>query len=133
VVKWRLFRNITDPDAINVYLWHIARRRASGFVDSTKIGLEVFMPAARKLLAVMHRSGFDPSWPVPIDTNNDILGGAHRVACALALGIDVVATRGEKLAWAPSWDAPWFRQHGMPEREVEGLLTDYVALKGRTD
>ena len=56
------------------------------------------------------------------------MGGAHRVACALALGENVWATESERLAWAPSWDAAWFRQHCMPEGEVEGLIADYQRL-----
>src|SRR3990167_1011619 len=131
VVKWRLFCNITDPETINVYLWHIARRRASGFVDSTKDSLDVFLPAARGLLASMSSNGFDSAYPVPVDRNGDIMGGAHRVACALALGEPAWATRSERLAWAPSWDAAWFRQHGMPEGEVEGLIADYERLKSK--
>src|SRR3990167_6710831 len=131
IVKWRLFSNITDPETINVYLWHIARRRASGFVDSTKNGLEVFMPQARNLLASMAMDGYDPAYPVPVDSNNDILGGAHRTACALALGINVLIDRRDTAAWAPAWDAAWFRQHGMPEGELEGLIADYERLKSK--
>src|SRR3990167_6637352 len=131
ILKWRLFSNITDPETINVYLWHIARRRASGFVDSTKHGLEVFMPQACRLLASMAEDGFDPVYPIPVDANNDILGGAHRTACALALGINVLIGRRDTAAWAPAWDAAWFRQHGMPEGEVEKLIADYERLKSK--
>ena len=81
----------------------------------------------------MSSDGFDSAYPVPVDDNGDILGGAHRVACALALGEDVWATQSECLAWAPAWDAAWFRQHGMPEDAVEGLIADYEALKARKD
>jgi hypothetical protein len=77
--------------------------------------------------------GFDYNWAIPVDENGDILGGAHRTACALALGITVRCERMAERAWAPAWDAAWFRQHGMPDDYVEGLIKDYEALKGRTD
>lgn len=129
MVKWRLFRNITDPETINMYLWHIANRRNSGFVDSTKESLSVFLPAARSLLASMASNGFSSTAPVPVDANGDILGGAHRTACALALGLDVWCERRAEIAWAPAWDAAWFKQHGMPEEIVGELLTDFETLK----
>ena len=132
VVKWRLFRNITDPETIKTYLWHIARRRSSGFVDSDKNSLDVFLPQARALLASMANDGYDWSYPIPIDRNEDILGGAHRLACALALEIgDVAVEDQDRLAWAPAWDAAWFRQHGMSEQDVEGLIYDYERLKSK--
>lgn len=80
----------------------------------------------------MRARGFDAAYPVPIDPNNEILGGAHRTACALALGMDVIAQRRDTAAWAPAWDAAWFKRYGMPERQVEGLLVDYHTLKDAT-
>lgn len=129
IVKWRLFRNITDPETINLYLWHITRRRNSGYVDSNKFDLGAFIPAARQLLASMSTVGFEAASPVPVDVNGDILGGAHRTSCALALGIPVVCERRAEVAWAPAWDAAWFRQHGAPEEVVAGLLEDLEKLK----
>lgn len=78
----------------------------------------------------MGRDGFNPEHPVPVDENDDILGGAHRVACALALQIRVHCVRSDKLAWAPEWGSAWFKQMGMPPHKVEELLKDRGALAG---
>jgi hypothetical protein len=128
VVKWRLFRSPDDPETQNLYLWHIAHRRNSGFVDSTKDSISVFIPQAKALLASMATIGFDRNHAIPVDANGDILGGAHRTACALSLGINAIAERRAETAWAPAWDASWFKKHGMPEEIVGELLTDYHRL-----
>lgn len=130
IVKWHLFKHLKDPEAQNMYLWHIHHRRQSGFVDSNKDSLGVFIPQASALFASMALNGFDPAHPVPVDPNGNILGGAHRVACALALGVEAVCERRAELVWAPPWDAAWFRQHGMPEEVVGGLLADMDKLRG---
>src|SRR3990167_9578213 len=143
IVKWRLYSELGgssiegthNPDrygsARQFYLWHIAKRRESGFVDSNKRDAWHCLQEAQKLYWTMRVRGFDPAFPVPVDPNNDILGGAHRTACALALGIDVLIDRRDTAAWAPAWDAAWFRQHGMPEGEVEKLIADYERLKSK--
>lgn len=111
-----------------MYLWHIAHRRGSGYVDGNKSGLNEYLPAARSLLASMSANGFSSSAVIPVDPNGDILGGAHRTACALALDLDVTCETLPKFAWAPAWDAAWFRQHGMPDEIVNELLTDFRNL-----
>lgn len=78
----------------------------------------------------MATEGFDYHYPIPVDDRGDILGGAHRTACALALGLDVRCELSPSRAWAPAWDAAWFRQHGAPEDYVEGLIKDMEALRG---
>lgn len=103
-------------------------RRGSGFVDANKTGVEVYLPLTLSLLASMKANGFDPRFPVPIDPNGDILGGAHRTACALALGQDVAVQRHEQFAWAPAWDQHWFRRFGAPEDYIDGLLSDLKEL-----
>jgi hypothetical protein len=130
VVKWRLFSKPEDTEARKLYLWHIATRRGSGFVDANKKGVEVYLGAALELLSSMLERGFSPSFPIPVDPEGEILGGAHRTACALAIGIPVVIERRETPVWAPAWDASWFKRYGLPEEQVEALLNDYARLKG---
>jgi hypothetical protein len=130
-VKWRYFRHLLhggDDDAERVYLWHIAARRQSGYVDGQKGNLDAYLYGARALFASMHRHGFDPHFPVPLDQNKDLLGGAHRVACALALGIDVIVQHIPQLAWAPRWDREWFLAHGCPLDDLQRICVDWGKL-----
>lgn len=105
-------------------------RRGSGFVDGNKANVQVYLPAAYELYMSMREKGFDPRFPIPIDPQGEILGGAHRSACALALGIEAITQRRDTPVWAPAWNAAWFKHHGLPEAEVESLLNDYARLKG---
>lgn len=125
-----MFNDFDSKEAQKLYLWHIATRRNSGLVDSNKSTIDVFLPHARQLFDSMKEVGFQKLDAVPVDPNLDILDGSHRVACALALNEDVWVRPLNKLAWAPPWDAPWFRRYGISEEDVEGLLKDYMRLKG---
>jgi hypothetical protein len=134
-VKWRYFKHLLhggDPDSERVYLWHIAVRRESGYVDGQKGNLDAYLYGARALLASMRIYGFDQEFPVPLDPNSDLLGGAHRVACALALGIDVVVQHLPHMAWAPRWDRDWFLAHCCPEADMLRIDEDWKALNAVT-
>src|SRR5688572_21516981 len=119
-VKWRLFRHWlegSDEDSVRVYLWHIAARSGKRLqqglaTDAWKMTLDDYVVSAALLCRSMAYSGFDPSHAVPIDPDGELLGGAHRVACALALGLDVVPVeRRENRVWAPAWGIDWFRDN----------------------
>lgn len=79
----------------------------------------------------MAHRGFLPEGAVPVDPDGELLGGAHRVACALALGIEEIAIeRKENRAWAPPWDMQWFIDHGMGEEDLERLRQDWRFMSG---
>lgn len=130
-VKWRYFTGLLtggDNDAERVYLWHVGKRRASGYVDGQKGNLDAYLYGAQTLLASMRIYGFDWHFPVPLDPNGELLGGAHRVACALALNIDVAVERRTKLAWAPRWDRDWFLAHECPDADLLRIDEDWETL-----
>jgi hypothetical protein len=135
-VKWRLFRHLlvgNDLDAIRVYRWHIERRKASNAklnlgMDG-KAGTDQYVTDAAALLFSMENLGFLPEYAVPVDPNGDLLGGAHRVACALALEIwKVPVIMVAKLAFAPPWGEQWFIENGMEPEDLERLRQDWAAL-----
>jgi hypothetical protein len=136
-VKWRYFKHLiegNDPDSIRVYVWHIQKRSGARFkfgarTDQWKLSIDDYLRASSCLHLSMDLRGFDPSCAVPIDLDGELLNGSHRVACALALGIEHCAVRREKrYVFAPRWDFAWFRDHGMNEEDLSRLKADWEAL-----
>lgn len=130
-MKWRFFRHLIggdDHDSVRVYLWHIRTRRASGFVDGEKPTLDIFVPAAKALFGSMREAGFHEACAIPVDPRGDILGGAHRLACAIALGCDLFIEDRPEKAWAPAWGRDWFVEHGMGHNDLVHVGRDWEAM-----
>lgn len=126
-VKWRLFRHLEGGDdhaALDIYLWHIEQRilprlEAGLSTDQWKRSLDDYVKAATALHQNMVRQGFDARLPIPVDPAGELLGGAHRLACALSLGIKAVPIqRLHYAAWAPAWGETWFRARGLDEANI---------------
>jgi hypothetical protein len=137
-VKFRFFRHLiggNDPDSERVYRWHIDQRsghriREGIATDQWKLSLTDYVVAAKMLLESMRTFGFRPKAMVPVDPDGELLGGAHRVACALALGIkEIPILRETRKVWAPPWDWGWFVEKGMMFDDLERLLSDWEAMK----
>lgn len=141
-MKWRLFNHLSggdDPDAERVYLWHIEKRREDGFVDGAKAPpgdprwQHIYLRDAKALHASMWAKGFDPEQAIPVDGFGEILGGAHRLACALALGLPVKTYRGQRKIWPPAWDRDWFVAHGMADDDLARLDKDWATMMEKHD
>jgi hypothetical protein len=135
-VKWRFFRHLCagdDPDSERIYRWHLSARKAANAkinlgMDS-KSGSDQYVADCRNLLVSMVNKGFDLAHAIPIDPDGELLGGAHRLACALALGIDVVpVTRQPQYAWAPAWDMNTFCDQGASTEDMVRIGKDWKAL-----
>ena len=135
-VKARFFGHLirgNDPDAERVYRWHIEARKAANAkvrlgMDG-KSGTDQYVADCGRLLISMGAYGFKPEFAVPIDPDGELLGGAHRVACALALDIPEIPVSSQlRRAWAPSWGEAWFLENGMAAEDLERLRADYAAL-----
>lgn len=96
--------------------------RAGLPTDGWKKTLDNYERAALKLFESMAADGFDERYPVPVDPDGELLGGSHRVACALALEIaEVPVVRAPQYVWAPPWDRTWFEKAGLPAPEIKTL------------
>jgi hypothetical protein len=97
--------------------------------DRWKRSLDDYVASATALCASMACRGFLPDGAVPIDPNGEMLDGSHRVACALALGTDVITARREsRHVWAPAWGYDWFVLNGMSHDDLARLCQDWKAL-----
>jgi len=124
-----------DPDAERVYRWHIEKRSglrmALGLAtDAWKTSVDDYMKAAAALFTDMRDFGFRQDCPVPVDPDGELLGGAHRVASALALGINAVPVQhATRKVWAPAWGRAWFEQNGMSENDLARVEHDFEAMR----
>jgi hypothetical protein len=134
-VKWRFFSHLLnggDEDAECVYRLHIEKRsghrmQAGLATDMWKMVTDDYVHSSQALLDSMVQSGFDDRYPIPLDPEGRLLNGAHRVACALAIGLKEVPIEGKPyLAWAPAWGEAWFKEH-MPG-EFLRVSTDWIHL-----
>lgn len=137
-VKWRFFLHLSggdDLDSERVYRWHIEERSGTRM----KLGLSTdrwkrcagdYVAASKELHASMVRSGFMGAFAIPIDPNGELLGGAHRLACALAIGIETVPVdRLTHLCWAPTWNEAWFVEHGVSEADLARIKADWETMR----
>jgi hypothetical protein len=136
-VKVRLFRHLLeggDEDSVRVYVWTIAKRSgarlAAGLAtDAWKMTLDDYLSSAGALAASMALRGFLPEEAIPLDVDGELLNGSHRLACALALGIeDCPVERKPQRCWAPPWSIEWFQANGMAEEDLSRLRADWEAL-----
>lgn len=132
-VKWRFFRHLIDqddPDSVRVYREHIMGRTRGKEPGGSKRCVEDYVSGARELLISMQVRGFDARHPIPIGSNGRLRGGAHRLACALALGLDAAIDRIDRPGTAAPWDAAWMLSHGMDRTDVERARADWSRLHG---
>lgn len=137
-VKYRFFLHLlggNDPEAESVYRWHIEERigprmKLGLATDCWKRTTDDYLLAANQLCESMRRYGYQPQGAVPIDQEWELLGGAHRLACALALDIKWICARPQtKMAWAPSWGRAWFEEHGMDSETLARLDADWGLMR----
>lgn len=138
-MKYRYFCHLCigdDPDSERVYRHHLDARKAAlakiNLGMDGKSGTDEYVHQARALLVSMATKGFDPAYAIPIDPDGELLGGAHRTACALALGIgDVPVKQHAQRAWAPAWGLEWFKDNGMATDDLARLRNDQDVLAKR--
>lgn len=137
-VKHRFFKSLSggdDPEAEEIYRLHIqarsGKRMEAGLAtDQWKTETDDYVSSATGLLQSMSSSGFNDACAVPIDPDGELLGGAHRVACALSLGIPHIAVElRPEYVWAPAWDYLWFTEN-IPKLYRSRILQDWINLNG---
>ena len=98
-------------------------------MDGWKSKIDDYYFSAFRLYESMKALGFIEHEAVPVDEAGELLGGAHRLACALALGlVDVPVRTVETKAWAPPWHREWFVEHGMRSEDLARLDADWALL-----
>jgi len=135
VVKYRFFdmllRGRALPDVEEMYTRHILSR--TGGVEpgnSTKTSLALYITSARVLFERIREIGFDPGDPIPVDQWGRLRDGAHRVACAAALGLKVDVLYLKVRYPIRQWGIDWFLANGFSRKYVTGLLDHLNVITG---
>lgn len=137
VVKYLFFRALAEERDValyeSLYRRHIERRTAGVEpVDfstgqlSAKRSTDAYLHGCHTLLDSMRREGFREADAVPVAPGGALANGAHRVACALALGLRVPIRHHPQAG--PAWDFAWFEQNQFSAAEISLILRHWVTL-----
>lgn len=103
------------------------------FSDYTqKKGLEEFEKSFQELLISMKEKGFQKEYFIPLGADGKLLNGAHRLAAALALGINVWTVKFELLQGNKfffEYTCEWLRENGFEEEEVDFIYRSMICIK----
>lgn len=132
-IKWRFFRHLCtgdDPDSERVYRQHLEARKTAlaeiGMGMDRKANTDQYITDCRHLLLSMAANGFLVEYAISIDPDGEMLSGAHRVACALALGIkDVPIERHTRRVFAPPWNRAFFVESSICGDDLVRLISDF--------
>jgi hypothetical protein len=130
-IKWRMFRHLIaggDAEAEAVYRAHILARTGGVEPGSWKASVEHYVAACGGLLASMQADGFDAARPVVIGSNGRLRAGAHRIGCAVAIGLPVGVRRVPQPGRARPWDAAYLAAGGLPRAAIERAEQDTAGL-----
>lgn len=118
--------------ARELYAAHIRTITGETFVEGDKVkeknSLQKFEEVFEKLLTDIREGGFDESISViPVGSRNTILDGAHRVAIAYYLGLDIPITRVSNVN--VDINAHWFANLYLDEKYVDYMVSRYCREK----
>jgi hypothetical protein len=131
-IKARFFRSLLsegDPEGESVYRRHIFGRTGGVEPGSDKRCVDDYVARAKDLLASMLRHGFDEGHPVIVCRTPRIRNGAHRIACALVLGLGIARVISEKPGHARPWDRNALVASGIAEPGILRAEHDLKELR----
>lgn len=129
--KVALLESLAGPEAsfpARLYDAHVAAFSLGDMTepgDPSKRGPAAFRAAFMELRDRLARGGFDPARSlIPLASDGTILNGAHRVACALHLGLPLV---GVETGLEPvRYDGAYFHDRGMAEDDLDAMALAHV-------
>lgn len=139
IVKYLYAKEIFEkPDNLyskdiykDLYIRHILMRNGgvtSHLETLQKRCVDDYCKEFEKLICNMREKGFDKNFPVEITTGGLISNGAHRIATAMALGINTEAIIKDD---GFSWGFDWFNDNGFNIEDKQRILKGYVDLKSQ--
>lgn len=115
----------------DLYIRHILMRNGgvtSHLETLQKQCVDEYCKEFEKLIYSMKENGFDKNFPAEITTDGLISNGSHRIAAAMALGINtetIIKNDGH------SWSFEWFNNNGFNNEDKQRILKGYVDLKSQ--
>jgi hypothetical protein len=127
-VKYRLFTDADDA-ALRVYKLHILGRTGGVEPGGDKHTIDEYVAAAWNLQASISSRGFDAALPIRICSYGKLRGGAHRLACGLALGILPWRRLVRGRSMQRPWGAAQLAQAGIRSDDIERAQRDMEKLR----
>lgn len=118
--------------AEKIYVEHIRAMTKGSFVEpySKKKDISSFLSAFEKLYSDMKEIGYAGNMsPIPVDKNYRIMDGAHRVAVALVLNIDVPIVKLDMEASYDVYNQSYFENFGTDHDILDRIVLEYLKLK----
>lgn len=137
IVKYLYAKDILEePDNLyskdtykDLYIRHILMRTGgitSSLETLQKQCVDDYCKEYKTLIYKMKEKGFDKNFPVEVTTDGLISNGAHRIAAAMALGLNTeIITKNTGY----SWDFNWFCENGFNTEDKQRILKGFVDLK----
>jgi len=114
----------------SLYREHIQQRTSGREPGShSKLSVEDYERSFQQLIRQMQTQGFHAHAAIPVSATGRILNGAHRLAAALALGIQNVPTFVVEHETVYDWDMRWFLQHGFQPPALNAMLKCWLETK----
>ena len=110
---FRYLVNGGDPESIIDYGLHILGRTGGVEPGSSKSNVGDYIAEAVKLLDSMTKHGFDAGSPIILCRTPRLRNGAHRLACALTLGIVPYRVLHDEPGRSPPWDRAVMERSGL--------------------
>lgn len=120
--------------AEKIYLEHVRAMTKGSFVEpySSKNSPESFVSSFLSLYESIKKEGYrENAGPVPVDRNFRPMGGAHRIAICMKLGIRVPVAILPVDAEYDIYDQKYFERQGMDEDVLDQIVRKYVSLSPR--
>lgn len=95
---------------------------------SIKRGWKAFDQGFHELVDSMQKSGFKRNSFIPIDSKGNLINGRHRLAVALALGVDVFVRKYPFDGFDFCFDREWLKDLGFSEEEIAEVVEEYQRL-----
>jgi len=141
VCKYAFFCDLlneqNDEFVLTLYKEHILKRTDGreprdrfNKTAKHKRSIDDYVEVAHELFHNMKQNGFDENCAVPYTDEGLLLNGAHRIACAAALGTDIVTTviYDNKQTRKP-WGLEWFQNNQFTEKQIEFVQSLYNEIK----
>jgi len=141
VCKYALFCDLlnekNDEFVLTLYKEHILKRTEGreprdrfNKKAKHKRSIDDYVEVARELFYSMKANGFDENYAVPYTNEGLLLNGAHRIACAAALNVDIVTTVVyDKKQTRKPWGLDWFQNNQFTQEQIQFILNLYNKIK----
>lgn len=98
----------------------------------SKSTLDEFDEAFKAIIESINNNGFKKEFFIPLGNDNKSVNGAHRIAAALAIGIDVYVVKFEQIDASKmcyTYNEEWLRNNDFSDDELEDIINAYSIIK----